>query len=349
MMGELRFCFGRQETRLRFVSRPETGVSAGRAVSLFDVNTHRLFGAGAEAPVIVPAGESAKCWPNVETLLSSALQHEMGRDDAIIGVGGGVVCDLAAFAASIYMRGCRLILVPTTLLAMVDASLGGKTGINFSGYKNLVGTFYPAEEIRLSVSALDTLPSREFNAGLAEVIKTGMLGDPDLLRLLEENQRAVSGRSPELMEEIVRRCLTVKNDIVAADPLEGDRRAVLNLGHTFAHALESAGGLESWNHGEAVAWGLYHALAFGVKLGVTRRTYYLRVVRLLSAYGFKTNDLSVSLSGGAGETAARLVEAMRADKKKRGGGLRLVLQRDLGDTLIETVDPELVESYLRSG
>jgi 3-dehydroquinate synthase len=348
MMAELRFEFGEQQTRLRFDSRPDIFPAAGKAVTLFDANTHRLFGAGAAEPVILAVGEAAKCWPNVEALLHSALRHELGRDDTIVAVGGGVICDLAAFAASIYMRGCRLVLIPTTLLAMVDASLGGKTGINLSGFKNMVGTFYPADEIRICVSVLDSLPPREYSAGLAEVIKTAMLGDPDLLRLLEEKKQEVTGRSPALMEAIVRRCLCVKGGIVAADPREGGRRAVLNLGHTFAHALESLGGFESWNHGEAVAWGLHRAMELGVRLGVTRPHYARRITRLLEAYGFKS-DLSVSTGPEAGQAAAKLVEAMRADKKKRGGGLRLVLQRDLGDTLIETVEPKLVESYLRSG
>jgi 3-dehydroquinate synthase len=344
-MEELRFRFGRQETRLRFDSRPDIRPGSDRAVTLFDANTHRLFGAGAAGPHVIAAGEAAKCWRNVEALLAFALEHGLGRDDTVVGVGGGVVCDMAAFAASIYMRGCRLVLVPTTLLAMADAALGGKTGINFKGYKNMVGTFYPAEEIRICVSLLDSLPSREFSAGLAEVIKTGMLGDPELLSLLEEQRQAVDSRSPQLMEEMVRRCLIVKGGIVAADLREEGRRAVLNLGHTFAHALETTGGLGSRSHGEAVAWGLHRALGLGVRLGLTCPEYARRIARLLESYGFTSGVSSGPAGAGA---AARLVEAMRADKKRRAGSLRLVLQRDLGDTLVETVAPEVVEAYLRS-
>lgn len=347
-MADLSFRFGRRETRLRFDRRPDLRASAGKAVSLFDANTRRLFGGGTEAEVTVAAGEGAKSWPNVETVLEAALEHGLGRDDTIIAVGGGVVCDLAAFAASVYMRGCRLVLVPTTLLSMVDASLGGKTGINFKGYKNMVGTFYPAEEIRICAAVLDSLPPREFSAGLAEVIKTAMLGESRLLDLLEDRRQDVTGRSPEILAEIVRRCLTVKGGIVATDPLEGGRRAILNLGHTFAHALETLGGLASWNHGEAVAWGLHQALGLGLELGVTRPEYARRVSRLLRDYGFEQSGLPVSGDLSAEELASRLVEAMRADKKKRGGSLRLVLQRDLGDTLIEAVDPETLEAYLRS-
>jgi len=342
------FCFGGRETRLRFENRPDLHPAAGRTVTVFDANTHRLFGGGIEEPLIVPAGEGAKSWPHVEELLEAALSRGLARDDTFVAVGGGVVCDLTAFAASIYMRGCGLILIPTTLLAMVDASLGGKTGINFRGYKNMVGTFYPAGEIRICAAFLDSLPPREFSAGLAEVIKTGMLGDPELLRLMEQRRGEVTARSPRILAEIVRRCLIVKGGIVAADPLEGGRRAVLNLGHTFAHALETLGGLERWNHGEAVAWGLHQALGLGVELGVTRPEYARRISRLLRDYGFTDSGLPAFESSEAGEPASRLVEAIRADKKRRGGSLQLVLQRDLGDTLIEAVEPEALRAYLRS-
>jgi 3-dehydroquinate synthase len=347
-MKGLSFSFSGRETRLRFDDRPELHPAAGRVLTVFDANTHRLFGSGIEEPLIVPAGEGAKSWPHVETLLEAALSRGLARDDTFLAVGGGVVCDLTAFAASLYMRGCGLTLIPTTLLAMVDASLGGKTGINFRGYKNMVGTFYPAGEIRICTAFLESLPLRELSAGLAEVIKTGMLGDPELLRLLEDRRAEVTGRAPEIYKEIVRRCLIVKGNIVAADPLEGGRRVFLNLGHTFAHALETLGGLKSWNHGEAVAWGLHQALGLGVELGVTRPEYARKITRLLRDYGFTDSGLPVLQGADAGDPASRLVETMRADKKRRGGSLRLVLQRDLGDTLIEEIKPEILTAYLQS-
>ena len=184
-----------------------------------------------------------------------------------------MVCDLTAFAASLYMRGCRLTLVPTTLLAMVDAALGGKTAVNLGSAKNLVGTFYPAEElVHLDPRPGHAAAQRELRCGLAEAIKTALLGDADLLDLLRRPARGAAPRGdPAALEQTVFRCLAVKGRIVENDLRESGERAVLNLGHTFAHALESATGFRRYRHGEAVAWGLGRALELGVALGVTAR------------------------------------------------------------------------------
>jgi 3-dehydroquinate synthase len=302
-----------------------------RALRVYDETTHALFGAGVERSVAIPAGETAKCWSSVESVLERSASLGLGRDDEIIGVGGGVVCDVASFAASLYMRGCGLALTPTTLLAMVDASLGGKTGVDFLGFKNLVGSFYPASRIFVEVSLLGSLPERQYRSGLAEVIKTAIIGDAELFSLLEASAPDILARRPGIVEEVVRRSLAVKGRIVEEDPRETGRRAVLNLGHTFGHALESATGFSGWTHGEAVAWGIGRALAAGVRRGLTGIAFRERVESLLRLYGFR---LSAETSYG------ELAPAFDRDKKRRQGRLRIVIPRDLCDVVLREASSE---------
>jgi len=296
------------------------------AVSLcvLDENTRPLVSTGSPS-IVLPPGETAKTWPSVQSILEKGVSLGLGRDAVMAGIGGGVICDVTSFAASLYMRGCGLVLQPTTLLAMVDASLGGKTGIDFMGYKNLVGTFYPASRIHADVSVLRGLPEREYVSGLAEVIKTAVIGDDALLELLETSRAAVLSRSAPVLEELISRSLTVKGRIVEEDPRERGRRAVLNLGHTFGHALESATGFSGWTHGEAVAWGMGRALAAGGLLGVTPPQFRARVESLLRAYGFRL------------EAHARyqdLAAAFERDKKRRGGKTRIVVPRGPSDVIL---------------
>ncbi len=289
--------------------------------------------------LIVPgAGEACKSFESLRLVLEAALTRNLDRQAEFVGVGGGAVCDLTAFAASSYLRGCRLVLVPTTLLAMVDASLGGKTGINLSGYKNLVGSFYPASSILVAVDFLNSLPAREFHSGLAEVIKSAMLDDAELFDLLMDRRVTVLSREPLLMEEVVRRSLRVKAQVVEADFRESGRRAILNLGHTFGHALEAVAGLGRYTHGEAVAWGIRCAMDLGRVLGVTDAEYARRVGRMLDDYEFPDR-----VHADPGE----LVEAMRRDKKRRGNSLVFVLQSNLGVTIVQEVENNQVLACLR--
>ncbi len=314
---------------------PQPGVE--RLLYVFDANTARLFGGGEAAAAVMPAGEKAKSWASVELILERALALGLDRSSVIVGVGGGVVCDVAAFAASVYMRGCGLVLAPTTLLAMVDAAIGGKTGIDWGGYKNMVGTFYPASEVRICVGALSSLPEREYRSGLAEVIKTAALGDEQLFGMLEGERGPVLARRPALLAEVVERCAAVKIGIVSRDLTERGPRAWLNLGHTFAHALEAVTGMERHTHGEAVAWGMARAMDLGVRLGVTDPRWAGRLAALLAAYGFRT-----SLDG---LEPGPLLEAMGRDKKKRGG-LRFVLQEDICRTRVQEVDVREVSAVI---
>ncbi|MFP4425187.1 MAG: 3-dehydroquinate synthase family protein [Spirochaetaceae bacterium] len=287
--------------------------------------------------VLVP-GEGQKSFDNLQLVLASALEAGLGRDALFLIVGGGVLTDLGSFAGSVYLRGVRVQLFPTTLLAMVDAAVGGKTGVNFRGYKNMVGTFYLAEEVRIYPSLLSSLPEAEFRSGLAEVIKAALLGDPELLTMLEVEREKVLGREPSVIEELIARAVRVKVDIVQEDYREGGRRAFLNLGHTYGHALESVSGFGMYTHGEAVAWGIGRALELGRLLGVTGGEYRRRVATLLTAYGYDIGPVSYAPD--------QLMAAMGRDKKRSAGKLRFVVQRDLCAAELVTPDPEIVEKSL---
>jgi len=311
----------------------------GGHVEVFDTNTRAIVEGSHPNEVVLPAGEAHKGWPSVEAVLHAALDRGVGRDGVVVACGGGVVCDIAAFAASIYVRGCRVILVPTTLLAMVDAAFGGKTGIDFGGLKNMVGSFYPAEELRIAVDFLPSLPFRDYQSGLAEVLKHSLLEKSTLRARMEKHREEVLARDLSLLEGIVPDALEVKARIVGQDFRETDSRAHLNLGHTFGHALESVTGFERYTHGEAVAWGIDKAMKTGARLGVTEEGYAREVSSLLASYGF---DLS-----GLPAEAEAILEAMRQDKKKRVGRVRFVLQRRWGETFVTEVDDDLVLSVLR--
>jgi len=335
--GGLSFAIGAARTEVVF-----SGDLArlGAAVTVFDTTTVSLFGDGASDPVVVASGEAAKGWESVRTILEKCAAAALGRDSVIAGVGGGVVCDITAFAASLYMRGCGLVLAPTTLLAMVDASLGGKTGIDFLGYKNLVGTFYPASRIVVHVGALRTLPEREYLSGLAEVIKTAIIGDATLFGLLESRPKDVLDRAPDLLEEMIRRCLAVKGRIVESDPKENGLRAVLNLGHTFGHALETATGFSGWTHGEAVAWGIGRALVAGARLGMTEPGFARRVSSLLRLYGYRL---------WTDTPPAAFLPAMTRDKKRAAGRIRLVIPHRMCDTQLHETTSEDLAAVLAQG
>ena len=341
MSTSLRYRFGDHDSEVRFSSTvdPAFFSSDAGALVVFDRNTAGLqtFEHAGQRLVLAP-GEGSKSWSGARRILQRALDGGLGRDGLIVGVGGGVVCDLAAFSASLFMRGCRLILVPTSLLAMVDAAIGGKTAINLGGYKNMAGTFYPAERVWINVSVLRHLPVREFDSGMGEVIKTALLGDRELLAILLEQSSKVIGRDPEVMEEIVRRCVAVKAGVVEGDPREAGNRAVLNLGHTFGHALEAETGYKLCSHGEAVAWGLMQAAVLSRTLGLADPGYTATVRELLETYGFEMRF---------DRKPESIVKAMEVDKKKRRGKLRLVLQRGIGDTVVREVDPHLIVETLQ--
>jgi len=341
MVDEIRLRAGEFTTLVRFYRTADTLLD-GTDLHVYDTNTSGLFPDSGIPRHVWPAGEAHKAWPQIDAVLTRALDLGLARDSVFAGVGGGVVTDMTAFAASVYMRGCRLVLVPTTLLAMVDAALGGKTGIDYGGYKNLVGTFYPAHELRIWPGALATLPERDFRSGLAEAIKHAFLVDTHLLELFETRREAVLARDPATLEELVFRAVMVKVGVVERDLRETGERAFLNLGHTFGHALEAVVGFDgSWTHGEAVCWGMGRALDLGVALGKTDRVWRDRADALMAAYGFR--------SRAPGTSAAALLAAMKNDKKKKGGQVRFVLQEAQGRTFQQTVEDGEVLACLERG
>ena len=341
MVDEIRLKAGEFTTLVRFYKTADA-LLEGTDLQVCDTHTANVFPDRGVPRHIWPAGEAHKTWPQIDSVLQKALDLGLARDSTIAGVGGGVVTDMAAFAASLYMRGCRLVLVPTTLLAMVDAALGGKTGIDYAGFKNLVGTFYPAHELRIWPGALASLPDRDYRSGLAEVIKHAFLVDAHLLELLEAKKDAVLARDPVVLEELVFRAVMVKVGVVERDLRETGERAFLNLGHTFGHALESVMGFDgTWTHGEAVCWGMARALDLGVTLGHTDPAWRHRAVGLIEAYGFRVRAPGADPRG--------VLAAMKNDKKKKGGLVRFVLQKSQGHTFQQAVDDEAVLACIQRG
>lgn len=306
---------------------------------VFDANSARLFRDLPERRLILEPGEREKNLRSLELIVSRALSFGMARDSRFIAFGGGVVCDMTALAASLYMRGARLTLVPTTLLSMVDASLGGKTAIDYEGGKNLIGTFYPADEVLISVDTLRTLPAKEFKCGLGEVVKHAFLSDDvALFEYLIDNKDAILGRDRNTLAELIGLSLDVKRKYIEKDPSETKGiRSFLNFGHTFAHALESTANF-SISHGEAVAWGIGRALEAGKLCGVTPAPLADKGMELLRLYGY-----DVDYRIGRGDWIA-YAEALGKDKKKYSGSVKFVLLRDIGDPVLSAIDGKYVQA-----
>jgi shikimate kinase/3-dehydroquinate synthase len=283
--------------------------------------------------VILPAGEREKHVGRVEQIWRAALHGGADRRSLFVGLGGGVITDMTGFAASTYLRGVGWLGVPTTLLAMVDASVGGKTGVDLEQAKNAVGAFWQPRGVLCDAELEATEPARGYTSALAEIVKTAIIGDPELFALLEGSAVAVRGRDPELVTEMVRRSVRVKARIVGLDERESGLRAVLNLGHTVGHALESHAGFERLTHGEAVSLGLVAALRIGAALGQTPRPLVERVEALLAALGLPTEL--------AREPVREATELIALDKKRAGSRVRFVVARELG--AVGTLDLDLGE------
>jgi 3-dehydroquinate synthase len=280
--------------------------------------------AGARAvEVLIADGEQAKSFETLERVLDALLAARCGRDTLLVALGGGVVGDLAGFAAAIYQRGMPLLQVPTTLLAQVDSSVGGKTGINHPRGKNMIGAFHQPCAVIADVTALDTLPDRELRAGLAEVIKHGLALDAAFFDWLDGNIERLLSREREALAHAIRRCCELKSEVVAADEREAGVRALLNLGHTFGHAIEAGTGYGSWLHGEAVAAGMAMAAELSMRLGQLDTRDVARVRALLRRAG-------LPLAAPAGLAPARMMELMAYDKKAARGAVRFVVLEAVG-------------------
>ena len=289
-------------------------------------------------PIVLEPGESSKSFSGLEHLCSALLGSGVGRDGLIIALGGGVIGDLTGFAAGILKRGIGFVQIPTTLLAMVDSSVGGKTAINTAEGKNLVGLFHQPKLVIADVALLDTLPQRELRAGYAEIVKYGLLGDTEFFSWLETNGAAMLAGDVDLRERAIARSCRMKADIVARDETETGERALLNLGHTFGHALEAATGYSArLLHGEAVAIGMVLALRLSVRLGLAPPDALTRLENHLRQVGL---PLSPGDIPGPKPGPDELLAHMAHDKKAFGGRLTFVLLRQIGEAFVSRDVPE---------
>ena len=272
--------------------------------------------------LILPDGERYKTLDTVSTILDELVAAGFGRDCTVLALGGGVIGDMAGFAAACYQRGVGFVQVPTTLLAQVDSSVGGKTAVNHSAGKNLIGAFYQPLCVIADTAALVTLDEREYRAGLAEVFKYGLILDRDFFAWLELALPALLRRETEALEQAITRSCEIKADIVARDETEQGIRALLNLGHTFGHAIEAVHGYGRWLHGEAVAAGMMMAAQFSVRVGSLQASAVSRIEALLEAAGLPTRPPPLQYQ--------RFFAALHRDKKVQAGQLRLVLLDDIG-------------------
>ncbi|MBD9413017.1 3-dehydroquinate synthase [Pseudomonas sp. PDM16] len=294
------------------------------------------------AIVVLPDGESFKNWETLQLIFDGLLRARHDRKTTVIALGGGVVGDMAGFAAACYQRGVDFIQVPTTLLSQVDSSVGGKTGINHPLGKNMVGAFYQPNAVVIDTSVLNTLPPRELSAGLAEVIKYGLICDLEFLGWLEEHIDELRDLKPDVLIQAIERSCAAKARVVGADERESGLRAILNLGHTFGHAVETHMGYGEWLHGEAVSAGTVMALEMSSRLGWISGADRDRGIRLLLRAGLPVMPPDEM-------TPEDFLEHMAVDKKVLDGRLRLVLLRQLGEAVITDDFPrEVLDATLRA-
>jgi 3-dehydroquinate synthase len=315
------------------VSSPKVWRAAGKGIK-------RALGERQSGEVhLMNDAESAKNLRTVEDVSRALVKSGADRRSLLVAIGGGVVGDVVGFVAASYLRGVALVLVPTTVVAQVDSSIGGKTGVNLPEGKNLVGAFYPPRLVLTDVEMLRTLPDREYCGGLAEVIKHSIIADPQMFSYLEKNILKILQRDRAALEYLIPRNVQIKARVVSRDERESGLREILNFGHTFAHALESITKYRRYQHGEAVAWGMMAAALLGHEAGVTRANDVSRIVALVRRLG--------PLPPWPRVPAKALIDLMRSDKKARAGNLRFVLTPRIGKAKsYDDVPLEMVERVL---
>ena len=333
---------------LPFLKRPKVTIITDETVASLHINTLQtgLSNAGISSTYIaMPAGEKTKSWNGLETVVEWLIEQRVERDDIVIAFGGGVIGDLAGFAAAILRRGVSFVQIPTSLLAQVDSSVGGKTGINSPLGKNLIGAFHQPKLVLADTDVLDTLSPREFTSGYGEVVKYGLLGDVKFFDWLEQNGPSLAFGDQANRISAIKQSCQMKADIVARDEKERGDRALLNLGHTFGHALEAATGYsDRLLHGEGVAIGCALAFELSQKLGVCSQEAPSRVRQHLAAMGMK-KDLS-DIAGDLPD-ADGLISLMGQDKKVTDGKIAFILARSIGDAFVEkNVDMAVVKTVL---
>jgi 3-dehydroquinate synthase len=284
--------------------------------------------------VVLPDGEAHKDWATLHLIFDRLLAEGCDRKTVIFALGGGVVGDMAGFAAACYMRGVPFVQVPTTLLAQVDSSVGGKTAVNHPLGKNMIGAFYQPARVVCDLDCLSTLPDRELSAGLAEVIKYGPIADAAFLGWLESNIDGLRSRDPALLAHAIRRCCEIKASVVGVDEREEGLRAILNFGHTFGHAIEAGMGYGAWLHGEAVAAGMVMAADLSERLGLAENGLTIRLARLIERAGLPIRGPALGVP--------EYLRHMRVDKKAEGGDIRFVLIDGLGSAVVRPAPDALV-------
>ena len=291
--------------------------------------------------LILPDGEVYKAWGTLNKIFDHLIEHQADRSTTLIALGGGVIGDMTGFAAATYMRGIPFIQVPTTLLAQVDSSVGGKTGINHPAGKNMIGAFWQPTAVIADVDTLKSLPSRELSAGLAEVIKHGAIADAHFFSWLEKNIHALNQYQVQALAYVVQRSCEIKAHVVMQDERESGIRAILNFGHTFGHAIETALGYGVWLHGEAVGCGMVMASRLSVQRGYISEEIFKRIVDLIAAAQLPIVQPQIE--------AEKFFELMQSDKKVYAGEIRCVLLRALGEAFIEAVPKENLLEVIHHG
>lgn len=312
-------------TALALVSNPVIMAHYGRQVRDALAPTGKRL-----VTIELPDGEAHKTWESLNRIFDVLLQERLDRKAVIVALGGGVIGDMAGFAAACFMRGIRFIQVPTTLLAQVDSSVGGKTAINHPSGKNMIGAFHQPVSVVIDTNVLATLPAREVSAGLAEVIKYGAIVDADFFAWCEQNVQALRALNPETMAYAIRRSCELKAHIVSLDERESGVRALLNFGHTFGHAIESGMGYGQWLHGEAVGCGMVMAAELSARVHGLPRHDVERIRQLVQAIGCPVEPPNLG--------AGRWVDLMQGDKKAEGGQMRFVVLTALGEARAQAVD-----------
>ena len=288
--------------------------------------------------IVLPDGEEEKNADNLMRIFTALLEHKCDRKTTLVALGGGVIGDMTGFAAATYMRGVPFVQVPTTLLAQVDSSVGGKTAINHPLGKNMIGAFYQPQAVLADTATLSSLPDRELSAGLAEVIKHGAIIDADFFRWQEQNMGRLMARDDEALAHAIRRSCEIKADVVRQDEREGGLRAILNFGHTFGHAIEAGLGYGEWLHGEAVGCGMVMAADLSVRLGYLAPEDQARIVALVKAAGLPT------VAPDLGE--ARWLELMEVDKKNEDGRIKFILLKPLGQATMTGAPADALKATL---
>ncbi len=333
---------GDEKLYAQYIASKSVAVISNRVVApLYLERVQRAIelAGGRVVPILIDDGEQAKAWSTLDHVVDAMLAAGCGRDSVVVALGGGVVGDLAGFAAAVYQRGIPFIQMPTTLLAQVDSSVGGKTAINHARGKNMVGAFHQPLAVIADVGVLDTLPDRELRAGMAEVIKHGFILDLQFVAWLEANMGKLLARDRAALTHAVRRSCELKAQVVVADERETGLRAILNFGHTFGHAIEAGVGYGEWLHGEAVATGMVMAAELSARAGSLRRQDADRVKALIALAGLPVQGPKLAIE--------RYLELMQVDKKAARGRIRFILLDGLGRaTLRGDLDIRLVRESI---